>query len=99
MSPTAPPKHRQCGVQQATERLYEQEPKLRDRHWRIEDECRRAIEKGAGQRVWRRLVTIQVVVHVVHKTDEESISDAQVKSHIDVLNKDYRGSNTDRSKV
>src|SRR5215210_569057 len=99
MSPTAPPKHRQCGAMQVTERLYELDPKLRDRHRRIEDDCRRSIEKGEAQRVWRKLVTIQVVVHVVHKTDEENISDAQVKSQIDVLNKDYRGTNPDRGKV
>ena len=50
---------------------------------RIEDECRRSIEKGEAQRVWRKLVTIQCVVHVVCKTDEENISDAQIESQID----------------
>jgi hypothetical protein len=99
MSPAAPPKHRKCGAQQVNERLYEMDPALRGRHRRIEDECRRSIEKGEAQRVWRRLVTIQVVVHVVHKTDEENISDEQVASQIDVLNQDYRGANADRSKV
>src|SRR6059058_5141645 len=99
MSPTRLPKRRQCGSMQATERLYEQDPKLRDRHRRIEDDCRRAIEKGDAQRVWRRLVTIPVVVHVVHKTDEENISDEQVQSQIDVLNKDYSATNPDRSKA
>src|SRR3954451_23852417 len=97
MSPAARPKHRQCAVMQVTERLYEQDPKLRQRHARIEGASRRAIERGVAQRVWRRLVTIQVVVHVVHKADEENISDAQIKSQIDVLNKDYRGTNADRS--
>src|SRR3954462_6730608 len=80
MSPAAPPKHRRCGVMQATHRLYELDPALRDRHRRIEDECRRSIEKGEAQRVWRRTVTIPVVVHVVHKTEEENISDEQVES-------------------
>ena len=99
MSPTAPPKRRQCGAMQVTERLYEQDPNLRARHQRIEEACRRSIEKGQAQRVWRKLVTIDVVVHVVHKTDEEEISDAQVESQIAVLNDDYRGANADRSKV
>ena len=87
----APPKHRQCGVQQVTERLYELDPNLRGRHQRIEDECRRSIAKGEAQRVWRKLITIQVVVHVVAKTDEENISDEQIESQIEVLNQDYRG--------
>ena len=99
MSPTRPPKHRQCGAQQVNERLYELDPKLRVRQQRIEDDCRRSIEKGEAQRVWRKLVTIQCVVHVVAKTDEENISDAQIESQIAVLNQDYRGTNPDRSNV
>ena len=94
MSPTRP--HRQCGAQQVNERLYELDPKLRDRQARIEDECRRSIEKGEAQRVWRKLITIQCVVHVVDKTDEENISDEQIESQIEVLNQDYRGTNPDR---
>ncbi len=99
MSPAGPPDRRQCGAVQANERLYEQHPKLRERHQRIEEETRRAIETGRAEAVWRTLVTISVVVHVVYKTDAENISDAQVKSQIDVLNRDYRGTNPDRSKV
>lgn len=99
MSPARPPKHRQCGAQQVNERLYELDPALRGRHQRIEDECRRSIEKGEAQRVWRKLVTIQVVVHVVAKTDEENISDEQIASQIDVLNQDYRATNADHSKI
>ena len=49
--------------------------------------------------MWRKLVTIQCVVHVVHKTDEENISDEQIQSQIDVLNADYHGTNADRSKI
>ena len=99
MSPTRPPKHRQCGVQQVNERLSELDPKLRARQQRIEDECRRSIEKGEAQRVWRKLLTIQCVVHVVAKTDEENISDEQIESQIAVLNQDYRGTNPDRSDI
>jgi len=97
MSPTRP--HRQCGAQQVNERLSELDPKLRDRQLRIEEACRRAIEKGEAQRVWRKLITIQCVVHVVAKTDEENISDAQIESQIEVLNQDYRATNADRGKV
>src|SRR5215218_8934770 len=99
MSPVKPPKHRQCGAQQVNERLTELDPKLRQRQHRLEQASVRAIEQGTAQRVWRRLITLPVVVHVVYKRKEENISDAQVKSQIDVLNKDYRGTNTDRSKV
>ena len=99
MSPDRVPKHRQCGVQQVNERLIEQDPNLRARQQRLEQDAARAIERGDAQRVWRKLVTIPVVVHVVYKRSAENISDAQVKSQIDVLNKDYRATNTDKSKV
>ena len=99
MSPARPPKHRQCGAQQVNERLSEQDPDLRSKQLRIEHDCRRAIEQGAAQRVWRKLVTLPVVVNVIWKTDEENISDGQVESQIDVLNADYRGTNPDRDSV
>ena len=99
MSPAKLPKHRQCGVQQVNERLTEQDPRLREKQLRIEHECQRSIEKGEAQRVWRKLVTLPVVVHVVYKTDEENISDAQIESQIAVLNADYRGTNPDRENV
>jgi hypothetical protein len=42
---------------------------------------------------------IPVVVHVIHRGGEENISDAQVKSQIDVLNRDYRKKNPDAANV
>jgi hypothetical protein len=42
---------------------------------------------------------IPVVVHVIHRGGSENISDAQVKSQIDVLNRDYRKKNPDASKA
>lgn len=43
----------------------------------------------------RALKTIPVVVHVVYNTTTQNISDAQIQSQIDVLNKDFRKLNTD----
>ena len=96
MSPTKPPKHRQCGAQQVNERLYEQDPALRGRHREIEDQCQEFISSGYAERVRRQRITLQVVVHVVYKTDEENISDEQVESQIEALNQDYRATNADR---
>jgi len=93
------PEYRQCGVQQVNERLTEQDPNLRAKQLRIERACQRSIEQGEAQRVWRKLITLPVVVHVVYKTDEENISDEQVASQIDVLNLDYRGTNPDRANI
>ncbi len=43
----------------------------------------------------RNVITIPVVVHVVYRTNAENISDAQVLSQIDVLNEDFRRTNSD----
>jgi Pregnancy-associated plasma protein-A/Secretion system C-terminal sorting domain len=47
----------------------------------------------------RQVMKIPVVVHVVWKNEEENISDAQIQSQIDVLNKDFRKLNTDFKNV
>src|SRR4051794_19119724 len=93
------PKRRQCGMMQVHERLCEQDPGFRGRLQRIEEQSSRYIQTGAAQRTWRKLVTIPVVVHVVYKTDEENISDEQIKSQIDVLNLDFRAKNPDTEKA
>ena len=51
------------------------------------------------QRQFRRVVTIPVVVHVVHRTDDENISDEQVLSQLPVLNADFRARNADIGNV
>ena len=40
-------------------------------------------------------IVIPVVVNVLYKTAAENISDAQIQSQIDVLNRDYNAQNTD----
>jgi Pregnancy-associated plasma protein-A len=57
------------------------------------------IREMYDQIVRRGRVTIPVVVHVVYGTDAENISDDQIKSQLDVLNKDYRAKNADLSRV
>ena len=41
------------------------------------------------------VITIPVVVHVVYKTSQQNISDAQIQSQLDVLNDDFRRNNSD----
>jgi len=45
------------------------------------------------------IITIPVVVHVVYNSAVQNISDAQIISQIDVLNKDYNGKNSDRKNI
>lgn len=45
------------------------------------------------------IVTIPVVFHVLYKNQAQNISDAQIQSQLDVLNKDFRKLNTDFTTV
>jgi hypothetical protein len=46
-----------------------------------------------------RIVRIPIVVHVLHHGNTDNISDAQIRSQIDVLNHDYRRLNADVTRV
>jgi hypothetical protein len=81
------------------ELLVETQPEYRERRLQAEAETRESVNSGAASRVVAKLITLPVVVHVVYQTAEQNISDAQVKSQIDVLNRDYRAKNTDVRKV
>jgi hypothetical protein len=95
----ATPKKRACGAMAAHERLSELYPSFRAAQDRIEQSTRRSIMSGLAAEVARKLVRIPTVVHVVYRTGAENISDAQVKSQIRVLNRDFRAKNPDKSKV
>ncbi len=81
------------------ELLAETKPEYRSRRLEAEEQTRRSIASGQAMRVAAKLITIPVVVHVVQRTDEENISDAQVRSQITALNRDYRAKNRDKSQV
>ncbi len=81
------------------ELLVETQPEYRERRLAAEEQTRESIDSGEALRVARRMIRIPVVVHVVHRAAEENISDAQIKSQIAVLNRDFRAKNPDKSKV
>jgi Pregnancy-associated plasma protein-A len=99
MSPAQAPRRRTCAQMVVHELLVETQPEYRERRLKAEEQTRQSIDSGQALRVTAKLVTLPVVVHVVHQTPEQNISDAQVKSQIDVLNRDYRAKNTDIRKV
>src|SRR5215210_7568263 len=99
MSPSQPPKRRSCAQMVVHELLAETQPDYRDNRLRAEEQTRDSIESGEALRVTARLVRIPVVVHVVHQAAEEDITVAQVKSQIDLLNRDFAARNSDKSKV
>jgi Pregnancy-associated plasma protein-A len=89
----AAPKRRMCGVMEVNYRLFEQYPAFRA--------AQVALEHLSAMRTRSALVArttpykVKVIVHVVFQTARQNISDAQIKSQIDALNKDFRRTNSD----
>lgn len=90
------PKHRTCGASEVHHRLLESR-EYQENRIGIERFTNRFMLWGAARRAG--LVTIPSVVHIVFNNDDQNISDAQVQSQIDALNRDYRGQNADRVNV
>jgi hypothetical protein len=78
-------------------RLLEMDPGFRQRQMALEHATMRRMAAGVVARVG--VTTIPVVVHVVYNTAAENIPVSQIKSQIAVLNRDYRATNPDKSKV
>jgi hypothetical protein len=90
------PQHRRCGAPEVHHRLLE-DREYQARRIQIEQHAARFALFGAQRRAG--IVTIPTVVHVVYNASDENISDAQVESQIDVLNRDYSAANPDRANV
>jgi hypothetical protein len=88
---------RRCGTMAVHMALLEQNAAFRGRQARLEVETQR--RRSAVRAAPPKLVTVAVVVNVVYRTSEQNVTDAQIASQIDALNRDYAAANTDKSKV
>jgi PKD repeat protein len=91
-----------CGQTEQTEAIFNRFPQLRhdaealERQLKDEEEALKNARSG-GER--EEVLYIPVVFHVIHNGGPENISDEQVESCIDVLNRDFRRLNADVSQV
>ena len=93
------PARRQCGAMQAHFRLLEQDPNFRTRQASLERSTMRRLRTPGLREAVVKPTVIPVVVHVIYNTPAENVSVAQIKSQIKVLNRDFRATNPDKSKV
>lgn len=92
------PPQRNCGTMSNHMRLLEMYPSFRDRLFKLEEQT--AKYRNSGEKITEvPVATIKVVVNVVYQTEVQNVSDAQIKSQITVLNRDFRATNTDKSKT
>ncbi|GAA1741914.1 hypothetical protein GCM10009809_41800 [Isoptericola hypogeus] len=92
------PARRRCATSEVHERLLRTVPGYIEARSAIEDRTLRMLSFGRAA-LRTGCTSIPVVVHVVHRTAAQNVSDAQVQSQIDVLNADFRAKNTDKSTV
>jgi hypothetical protein len=78
--------------------LLEKFPSFRAAQTKLESVTARGLESVSDLRK-AKLITIRTVVNVVYRTDEENVSDAQIRRQIGALNRDFRAKNQDRNKV
>jgi hypothetical protein len=86
---------RKCGAMEVHHRLLEDYPDFRVNLGNLEHHTQARLAQALVSPT--EPVIIPVVIHVVHRTAAERISQAQVTSQIDALNRDYRRNNADRS--
>jgi hypothetical protein len=95
---TETPRRRKCGAIDVHRLLLNTDPDYARQRSEIEDLTDVETARGFAA-VAPRPRTVNVVVHLVYKTPQQNISDAQIKSQIQVLNDDYRMQNADASSV
>jgi hypothetical protein len=90
--------HRSCGAMAAHMMLLEKYPSFRASQMRLEATTERRRESRLAPKK-PKIVTIKTVVNVVYKTDDQNISDAQIRSQFTAMNKDFRATNPDRNQT
>ncbi|MFM7518877.1 MAG: zinc metalloprotease [Planctomycetota bacterium] len=92
------PPRRVCGAMAAHMMLLEKYPAFRMNLMKLEGATAKQ-RQAPVDLAQMPIVTVDTVVHVVYATDAENVGDDQIASQLDVLNRDFRATNTDRSKV
>ena len=87
---------RTCHSAENHERLLMENPTLMQRMNALEQFTENAISRGVVNQE-KAVITIPVVFHILYNTTSQNVSDAQIMSQLDVLNKDFRKQNTDAS--
>lgn len=89
-----------CASYEVLEEQMKADPELRQRRAEIEAQTQKVLKNKSAYRLLADgTIEIPVVVHVIYRTADENISDAQIASQIAVLNEDFTNTNADRTKV
>lgn len=84
--------HRNCGTVEYLEQQIKENPERRNTLESIERHTKQWHNNTSRN---NGVITIPVVVHVLYNNNTQNISTAQIQSQIDVLNEDFRRTNSD----
>src|SRR6218665_3905257 len=84
-----------CATDDVQRELVGRNPLLLDNVRANEELLQNAIAEMRANRDEEEILVIPVVFHVIHNYGDENISDAQIHSAMNILNRDYRMENTD----
>src|SRR5690606_18935799 len=87
----------QCGNAELRQRLIETDPTFLQREAEYEAEIQELIRNNAEFRDEHVLVTIPVVFHILHLGGRENISDEQIYSELEILNRTFRKMNVNEA--
>ena len=86
---------RNCGTMEHLELQKKSDPAIQQKMDAIESFTAQRLSANRQAKVAGEIITLPVVVHVLYNSNNENISDAQIQSQIDVLNEDFRRTNSD----
>jgi hypothetical protein len=87
---------RQCATEEVFQRQLRENPELAAKMNQIEAFTERSLSEA---RLVNGKIEIPVVVNVLYRNAAENISQAQIQSQIDILNKDFNATNSDFNQV
>lgn len=92
------PVKRECSAMDVLEHHMSKDPSIKKRMDRMEAFTQKKVQefKNTLGRLNGDVYQIPVVVHVLHTNNTNNISNAQIQSQLDVLNADFRRTNSDR---
>ncbi len=90
--------NRTCSAPEVLENLLKSNTDIQERINDIERHTQAFVQRNPSVSE-RTVINIPVVVHIVYNTAAENISDVQVQSQIDVLNKDFRKLNAEAASI
>ncbi len=92
---TSNAQQRNCSAMDVLDRQIQEDPTIVDRMEQLEQFTNKVINSNSDALKVNGIITIPVVVHVIYRTSNENISEAQINSQIQVLNDDFRRMNSD----